>query len=452
MRDDLADPGLLDRLAGARTAAAAIPLGARARRLTGEITVELGRTDNLNAVETHAVLADEGGLTYRIPLGSVVPGNPALRFAVDLPDTGGHELRLAGFDASTVTLAGGLYRWELHDLAVQRGAAGEPVPADGAREPIPLGGGGWRVVDGSEAAGEPALAAGRALLATYELPEPQNRNYFLDAAVMRFSVIPPARPGPVPVVATPQALSALRIPVGGTTRLNLGGGQVEVRVVAAAEALPAATTPAALLVDLPSLGTALYQDGRTATAQEWWLATSPDRHAEAADAARRLGGLDVVDRRAISDAAGRDPYGLGGRAALFAAALGATLLALVGLAVDARATARRRAGELAVLHTLGAGPRLLARALIAEQTFLAGLGVAVGLLVGVGVAAVVAPLVILTPAAGRPVPEPLLHIAWGRATATAGIVLLAALAMSALIAVTMRQRMAAAQLRIGGDQ
>ncbi|WP_238452412.1 FtsX-like permease family protein, partial [Micromonospora sp. 4G55] len=99
--------------------------------------------------------------------------------------------------------------------------------------------------------------------------------------------------------------------------------------------------------------------------------------------------------------AARDPYWRGARTAA-RRRLGSVLLALVGLAVDVWATARHRLGEFAVLHTLGAGPPLLARALLAEQTFLAGIGVAVGLLVGAGVGATMAPLVILTPSAGGP--------------------------------------------------
>jgi ABC-type antimicrobial peptide transport system permease subunit len=142
---------------------------------------------------------------------------------------------------------------------------------------------------------------------------------------------------------------------------------------------------------------------------------------------------------------------VGARAALFATALGAILLAGVGVGVDVRATARRRVNELAVLHTLGAGPRLLARSLIAEQGFLAGIGVLVGVLVGIGVAATMAPLVILTPSAARPVPAPLLEVAWLPVAATAAGLLLLALALSGLIATTMRQRLAAAQLRIGAD-
>lgn len=120
--------------------------------------------------------------------------------------------------------------------------------------------------------------------------------------------------------------------------------------------------------------------------------------------------------------------------------------------MDVWATARRRIGELTVLHTLGATPRLLARALLAEQAFLAGIGVAVGLLVGAGVSATMAPLVVLTRAADRPVPEAAFALPWLPVVGTALGLLLAALAFSTAIATGIRQRLAAAQLRFGGDQ
>ncbi|MEV1147722.1 FtsX-like permease family protein, partial [Micromonospora sp. NPDC049799] len=122
------------------------------------------------------------------------------------------------------------------------------------------------------------------------------------------------------------------------------------------------------------------------------------------------------------------------------------------VAVDVSATARRRATELAVLHTLGAGHRLVARSLLAEQAFLAGLGVLVGLVVGIGVAATMAPLVILTPSADRPTPEPVLHVDWGPVAATCVGLLLLALTFSASLSATMRRRLTATQLRIGEDR
>jgi ABC-type antimicrobial peptide transport system permease subunit len=127
------------------------------------------------------------------------------------------------------------------------------------------------------------------------------------------------------------------------------------------------------------------------------------------------------------------------------------LLALIGIGVDVRATARRRVGEFAVLQTMGAGSRLLARSVLAEQTFLAGLGVIVGLVVGVGVAATMAPLVILTPWADRPEPVPLLSVPWLPVLATGIALFAAAMVLSGLVAATLGRRLAVARLRIGDE-
>jgi predicted lysophospholipase L1 biosynthesis ABC-type transport system permease subunit len=258
----------------------------------------------------------------------------------------------------------------------------------------------------------------------------------------------------VPAVVTPEVLSALSIQVGQTTPLSLPGRSVPIVVVGVAEALPTTDgTSPALLLDLPSATTRmLHEAGVTRPISEWWISTAPAQHAAAATAAGQLRGATVVDRRALADAAAQNPYRLGARSGLLAAALGAVLLAVLGIGVEVWATARRRVGELAVLNTLGAAPRLLARALMAEQGFLAGIGVAVGLIVGAGVGATMAPLVILTPSAGRPVPEPAFELPWGPVGATAATLLVVSLALSSLTATTIRKRVAAAQLRIGADR
>ncbi|MEU8615839.1 ABC transporter permease, partial [Actinoplanes sp. NPDC048791] len=126
--------------------------------------------------------------------------------------------------------------------------------------------------------------------------------------------------------------------------------------------------------------------------------------------------------------------------------------AAVGVAVDVQATTRRRAGELAVLHALGAGPRLLTRSLLVEQAFLAGIGALAGLVTGVLVAIAVAPLLVLTPAAARPVPVPLPDIEWLRAAGTGVVLIVLALALTALAAVRMHRRLAAAPPTWGQDQ
>ncbi|WP_162908351.1 ABC transporter permease, partial [Allorhizocola rhizosphaerae] len=223
--------------------------------------------------------------------------------------------------------------------------------------------------------------------------------------------------GVIPALASTKAFDVLHKEVGEEVRLPVGRNTVSVALLREVPSLPGTQGEPAILLDLPSL--------EGLSVQEWWIQTVPGSHADAAAAARQLPNLRVHDRIAMAQQAGQDPYGVGARQALFIAAFGAIALALVGVAVDVRATGRRRRDELDVLRALGASRRTLTRALATEQGFLAGLGVAVGVAVGIGVAASMAPLVILTPSAGRPDPLPVLSVDWRPVAATAvGILVL----------------------------
>ncbi|BCJ46504.1 hypothetical protein GCM10010168_61430 [Actinoplanes ianthinogenes] len=244
---------------------------------------------------------------------------------------------------------------------------------------------------------------------------------------------------PVPIVVTAGVKDAL----GKVTFLNLGTGGVPVKVVAVVSRVPGTAGGPAILADRAALDARLFGFGVVHDTSEWWLSgTAPDLTG--------LPGLRVLDRRALATTG--DAYGTAARIALFGAALGAMLLAAAGIAADARATARHRSVELAVLHTLGAGPRLLARSLVVEQALLAGLGALAGLGVGLLVATTMAPLLVLTPAAGRPVPDALLQILWGRTLGSAAVLVAIALAVSATTALSATRRLPATRLRLGEDQ
>jgi hypothetical protein len=443
LRDDLAGgsaAGVFAALAGARADIPTVDLPA-GQRLTGEVqtTTDGGlfepEVSEGGPVRTAAVLALPGGEYREIPLGESSNDRP-LRFSVPLPA----ELRspkLAGFRVESTGPPQMTLAWQLASLR----AGGTPIDLAAAADA-------WQARDSSRAHASTGLRGGQLFLRHKD----QTGFSTFSAIRMRLAVAPQRPERPVPVAATPQALSALKVHVGDETRLPIGGMNVDLRVVRAIEAVPGTGEASALLVDLPSLAATLFREqGVVNSPREWWLATRPDEAAAAATAAEGLAGLDVLDRRAAAEDARSDPYGVAARAALLAAALGAVVLAAMGVAVDVRATARRRATELTVLHTLGAGPRLLARALLAEQAFLAGMGVLVGVGIGIGVAATMAPLVILTPAAERPVPEPVLEIAWWPVAATATGLLVLALALSGLVARTVKRRLAAAQLRIGDE-
>ncbi|AGZ45145.1 FtsX-like permease family protein [Actinoplanes friuliensis] len=418
VRPDLADgdpAALFAALSARRITAPVIALPAGARRLTG--TLSGGPSD------TTAVFTGAAGDTVRIPLGR--PG----RFAIDLPASPA-PLRLAGFAVTARGLSGSTVSWRIGALATESG-------------PLAFDGSGWQALQRSVDVGQ--LQPGTGTIGTSVT--------IGDNGEAPFAVMRPSNGKAVPVVATPEALTALHLEPGRSGTLRLAGAQVIVQVVGTMTAVPGTTEAAAVLADLPSLNTVLLHDQGIARApQEWWLTSSAQTHTATAAGADRLLGLTVLDRRTAADTFAGGAYGTGARTALFAAALGALLLAAVGITVDVRTTARRRITELAVLHTLGAGSRLLARSIMVEQAFLAGMGVAVGLVVGVGVAATMAPLLILTPTAGRPIPAPLLEFEWPRVLGTALLLLVLALGLSALVGTTLRRRLAVAQLRIGADR
>ncbi|HEX8630133.1 MAG TPA: FtsX-like permease family protein, partial [Catenuloplanes sp.] len=358
----------------------------------------------------------------------------ALRFSVDIPQSGPPP-KLAGFLVNTAVPVGLTFNWQVTDLRADTTT-------------IDLSAERWQGHNGRGARAE--LTPERGQVALSYLGAAVD---YLAAEPVQLVIAPPVPATPVPVLASSAALAALRLPPGADSRLPFGPGPVNVRVTGAVAAVPAVSEPAGLLVDLPSLTTALFHTyGVVPDPQEWWVSTTAGAHAAAAGAAGRLGGLEIHDRRSIAERAGREPYGAGARLALFAAALGAVLLAAVGLTVDVRATARRRATELAVLHTLGAGPRLLARSLVTEHGFLAAVGVLAGVGLGIGVAATMAPLVILTPNGARPLPPALLAVPWPQVALSAAAVLLLAAALAAAVAATLRSRLAATRLRIGADR
>ncbi|MER7457768.1 FtsX-like permease family protein [Micromonospora sp. NPDC126480] len=445
MRPDLAGGSvadLLGDLSRARVTAPHADLPPDARTLTGALLV---RSDDVTArIRSYAVFVDPYGGHRRLLLADAPAGEP-VRFSVELPAHHTGTWQLAGFTAETVGSATAAVDWQLTDLRAGAGAAaGTPVDLRAA--------GLWKVLD-REGPVASYDATGGGLTVRYVRSGQEGRWSIGGGWPVQFAIARPAAAQPVPVVATPAALAALRMDVGGATRLVLAGTEVDLRVVDVAESVPGGTEAAALLVDLPSLSNKVFHEhGLVRSPQEWWLSVAPAQRDEAVAAATALGGLRVLDRQAVAGELAGDPFGVGARGALFAAALAAVLLAAVGVAVDVSATARRRATELAVLHTLGAGHRLVARSLLAEQALLAGLGVLVGLAVGVGVAATMAPLVILTPSADRPVPEPLLQVDWPPVAGTGIGLLLLALAFSVSVSATLRRRLAASQLRIGEDR
>jgi FtsX-like permease family len=448
-------PEVFDELAAARPELPVLPLPDGATRiavtmdsLVEEFEGDLGfafPTPVLDFSASLMLLAPDGRL-LRVPLGTVRSGRDALRFEVALPNEPGLALARISIQVPGISLAP--IHWSLTDLQV--------ADAGGAWGPLALAPpGGWLLVDshGTAIDGLEASGSGLQVVRTPNGEVGRGRSFQVSRSGLDFAVIPAGRLTTVPVLATAPALNALRIEVGQMAPVSIAGAAVNLLVVAEVAAVPGTQrSPSAVIADLPSLAVAVTRQRPGAPAiAEHWVAAQAGEPSATAQAAASLVGVRVLDRVSEADAAGRDPYGVGGRTALVVAAVGALLLALIGIVVDIQATARRRVGEFAVLQTMGADSRLLARAVLAEQGFLAGLGVLVGLGVGVAVAAAVAPLLILTPSADRPEPPALLSVPWPPVLGTAAALLTVAMALSGVVAATLGRRLAVARLRIGDE-
>ncbi|PYC72027.1 ABC transporter permease [Micromonospora arborensis] len=442
LADRLADGPVSEqyqRMIAARGAPAGIELPADTRAITGTVRTPVSSAVRSLRVAVTLLVTSSDGLALRLPAVDADGDGRATQFTVQLPDVGGARLRLAGFESDGGLAAGNAYRLQVDDLAV--------VKADGTTQPAELSGG-W-VMTALGVKPTPVRTTGTGFAAVHAV-EVIPGGQFEYQPPTRFAVVPAGPGAAVPVLMTPAVREALSLRIGDSVDLTLSGVSLKVHLIGELASVPT-TSGEGVLLDLPAGVDALIQAGGTVrSTPEWWVST--DDASAAAQAASELPGVTVLDREKVIESAAEDPYWRGSRTGMLAAALGAVLLAIVGLMVDVWATARRRLSEFAVLHTLGATPRLLARALLAEQAFLAGIGVGVGLLLGAAVGATMAPLVILTPAAGRPIPPAAFALPWVPIGLTAVGLLLAALAFSAFIAAGIRQRVAAVQLRIGGER
>ncbi|WP_405791715.1 ABC transporter permease [Streptomyces sp. NBC_00029] len=221
---------------------------------------------------------------------------------------------------------------------------------------------------------------------------------------------PPAPPGAaVPAVATTRYLRSLGAKVGDTVPITVDGANVPMRITASVESLPVAGR-SAIAVDLHVLGRFLLESSgrQPASPTEWWLpATSAADPVPARAAAQLRDGARIERvqlREEITERLLDDPLSAGPQSALAALAAACAVLAAIGFATSTAAERRVRGREFSVLLALGTPRRSLALASAAEGGVLIAIGTAVGTGLGIALVHLMAPLVVLTPAAGRPFP------------------------------------------------
>jgi hypothetical protein len=335
-----------------------------------------------------ANIATRSGTFVPLDLGTIEPGDSTLRAEVPAAARGGLLIGLAF--APTLP--------EVHNA---RPASGTVVvgPFSAGRTVLRSGFPTWVATGGMRLGG----GGSRARL-----------SYFLtNDRDARFRPRQPTDGARVRAIATP-GLAALAGP-GGVLPVSVGDFSLVVRVTAEAKRFPS-TTEDFVVADETALATSLNAAAPgTAVVRELWLDGVSKRGArELASAVGRppLVGVGATFQRHVEAALRDDPLARAVLRTLAGTALVAFALALAGLLLALAADLRDEDGELTDLEAEGAGPSWLRRHVRLRSACI----VAVGLLGGAALAAVLSVLVVaavlVTANGGSPEPPLLLSVDW----------------------------------------
>ncbi|MET9464670.1 FtsX-like permease family protein [Streptomyces sp. NPDC006544] len=456
LRSDLRDGRSLRELfaplasasAAGATATSGIPLPDVPQRI--DLTVAVRGVGAAGQPGLGLMLRDRFGITYRSPLAQL-PEDGEATVSVNLGPLVGTPLGSAAgpLQMTGLVIMYDRVRWRpgvdgldtpvdpnktFDELTVRSLAVSQT--RDGAAVAVALPASDWKLTAPPLRSGAPAAEplpssdAGAPALARLRY-----RSGPFEAGGVLVTLAPAAAAEPeVPGIATRAYLAAVGGAVGDVVPVKLGDATVPVRVTAAVGSLPVAGDTA-ITVDLATASRVLAAGGRELPAPaEWWMpAASADDPAPARAAAelRSTAGVQQVRlREEVARTLLDDPLSAGPQGALAALAVACAVLAAIGFAASAAAASRERARESSVLLALGARRRDLARTATAESCVLVGLGTVVGLGLGAVIVHLVVPLMVLTPAAERPVPEVLVDLPTARtlllAAAIAAVPLLSA--------------------------
>jgi predicted lysophospholipase L1 biosynthesis ABC-type transport system permease subunit len=190
----------------------------------------------------------------------------------------------------------------------------------------------------------------------------------------------------------------------------------KVKIAAIVPALPSTTAgQPAIMLDLGALNARTLDDGSLPqTLTEWWLSagggTGPALKALAAHPSWSTGTVDRASLRAELEKA---PLGAALPGALILGFVAALAFALIGFAVNAIVSARERRTEFVIMRALGASGRQLFGLLGIEQAILIAFGLLGGVGLGVTMARLVIPHIVLTVRATAPYPPVELTVPWG---------------------------------------
>ena len=264
------------------------------------------------------------------------------------------------------------------------------------------------------------------------------------------------RPAPIPAIVTRDLAARAHAGVGGRLDLTENGVEQPITIAGIVPALPTTTPGApAVLLDWTALGEqALFTGGTAPVPSEWWLAT---RGGDTAPAARALAAHPAwsgttVDRSALRHRLRDAPLGGALQGALLLGFAAALVFAAIGFAVNTAVSARERVTEFAILRALGIGGRQVLGLVAVEQAFLVGMGLAGGLLLGIVVARLVVPHVVLTVSATAPYPPAHVILRWPVVLVMLAVILVLLTVVLLLLVRSLRRGDPGQAMRLGEDR
>lgn len=430
---------IMGRLLAARPVMPALPLAQQPERIAidASLVVEPFPPDfdiprqidprrlefRLNA---SVVLVDGGGQLHRVDLGSVPePGGETMLSASLVHDLGDGRVAHPTYPLSLVAIE-------------FRGSAPQQIPREARLElgGVYLGvgsGSAWELVDAGFAtegwvsqAGEVPLAQDAATMGDPEsLPDGGVGWSISSGSTTSRTAIPivfsvqragAALPDEIPVIVTEAFLAENQVAVGDSFQLEgLPSEMDTVRIAGTVRHFPTVdpATGQAIVADFQTLVAVAYEPGQALlSSDERWMRIDT---AQEEQISRILSDDPYASNRLFSRAEREatlvsDPVALGTIGALALGFVAAAIFATVGFIVSATVSARERLSEFALLRAVGLSSRQLAGWLSLENGLLVFVSLFVGTLLGLAMAALILPLVMVTQGAREVIPEVIVEI------------------------------------------
>lgn len=478
VRPGLKDDLRLDELARRRPATAGLTVPGKPKRLLFDLRLtRTGKHPSEAKGVRHTVavtVADATGLTREAKLTGLVPDGKDHTLALDTAELAGP----GGVPTYPLSVRGLHYSFDDNALEGPLGLRLMRVAGDGTGNAPPPAGATWDAfTDALTEHGDPLPTAMEkatdGALAALSIPAApiadQNRyvSELLGAVhAMLGAGSPPSHTRQntelqalVPGVITAETARRAKVSVGGTVTVSTVDGEQPVKILAIAPALPSVPPDRpGVLVDLPTLTQSrLAQDGAAGpniAPREWWAAARDGRTGPAVRALTRdpSWGQVAADRAELRSRLRDAPLGAALQGALVLGFGAALAFAVIAFVVNAAVTAGERSREFAVLRAMGIAPRQVAGVLAVEQAYLVALGLLGGTVLGLVVARLVVPHVVLSVQAAPPYPPADLVVQWPVVLAVlAGVAAVLALVLAAVIRLLGRRELGAG-LRVGEER